>query len=53
MIPVGDVIGRADWIAWPSGHWTHLTRPSAYARVPDAGEGAGAGAHAAGAGAHG
>ncbi|MEU6090210.1 signal peptidase I [Streptomyces sp. NPDC047085] len=53
MIPVGDVIGRADWIAWPSGHWTHLTRPSAYARVPDAGEAAGAGAHAAGAGAHG
>ncbi|MFE2097262.1 signal peptidase I [Streptomyces sp. PTD9-10] len=34
MIPVGDVIGRADWIAWPYAHWTHLTRPSAYARVP-------------------
>jgi signal peptidase I len=34
MIPVGDVIGRADWIVWPYGHWTHLTRPSAYARVP-------------------
>ncbi|MFG2124030.1 signal peptidase I [Streptomyces sp. NPDC048710] len=34
MIPVGDVIGRADWIAWPYDHWTHLTRPSAYARVP-------------------
>ncbi|MFF4042049.1 signal peptidase I [Streptomyces sp. NPDC001816] len=36
MIPVGDVIGRADWIAWPYAHWTHLTRPSAYARVPAA-----------------
>lgn len=36
MIPVGDVIGRADWILWPSAHWTHLTRPSAYARVPAA-----------------
>ncbi|MGW4562603.1 signal peptidase I [Streptomyces sp. NPDC004561] len=36
MIPVGDVIGRADWILWPYGHWTHLTRPSAYARVPAA-----------------
>ncbi|WP_181796330.1 signal peptidase I [Streptomyces sp. WELS2] len=36
MIPVGDVIGRADWILWPYRHWTHLTRPSAYARVPDA-----------------
>ncbi|MFI1166689.1 signal peptidase I [Streptomyces sp. NPDC020801] len=36
MIPVGDVIGRADWIVWPFGHWTRLTRPSAYARVPEA-----------------
>ncbi|MET7440729.1 signal peptidase I [Streptomyces sp. NPDC004082] len=34
MIPVGDVIGRADWIAWPAGHWTRLERPGAYARVP-------------------
>ncbi|WP_031167334.1 signal peptidase I [Streptomyces durhamensis] len=36
MIPVVDVIGRADWILWPRAHWTHLTRPSAYARVPAA-----------------
>jgi signal peptidase I len=36
MIPVGDVIGRADWIVWPAGHWTRLDRPSAYARVPAA-----------------
>ncbi|MEW2513532.1 signal peptidase I [Streptomyces sp. NPDC046870] len=36
MIPVGDVIGRADWIVWPYRHWTRLTRPSAYARVPAA-----------------
>ncbi|MFJ3225239.1 signal peptidase I [Streptomyces sp. NPDC086783] len=36
MIPVGDVIGRADWIAWPAGHWTRLERPGAYARVPAA-----------------
>lgn len=34
MIPVSDVIGRADWIAWPAGHWTRLTRPDGYARVP-------------------
>ncbi|MEU6282448.1 signal peptidase I [Streptomyces sp. NPDC047028] len=34
MIPVGSVIGRADWIIWPHDHWTHLTRPGAYARVP-------------------
>ncbi|MEV5792695.1 signal peptidase I [Streptomyces sp. NPDC052192] len=37
MIPVGDVIGRADFIAWPAGHWTRLSRPDAYARVPAAG----------------
>ncbi|MET7777915.1 MULTISPECIES: signal peptidase I [Streptomyces] len=36
MIPVGDVIGRADWIAWPAGHWTRLQRAAAYARVPSA-----------------
>ena len=36
MIPVGEVIGRADWIAWPSDHWTRLKRPGAYARVPAA-----------------
>ncbi|MFF3848410.1 signal peptidase I [Streptomyces sp. NPDC002328] len=39
MIPVGEVIGRADWIVWPSAHLARLHRPSAYARVP-AGEGA-------------
>ncbi|MFF5370742.1 signal peptidase I [Streptomyces sp. NPDC013187] len=42
MIPVDDVIGRADWIIWPFGHATRLDRPDAYARVPDAGR---AGAH--------
>jgi signal peptidase I len=36
MIPVPDVIGRADWIVWPSAHWTRLQRPGAYARVPAA-----------------
>jgi signal peptidase I len=36
MIPVGDVIGRADWIVWPTGHVRHLNRPAAYARVPAA-----------------
>jgi signal peptidase I len=36
MVPVDDVIGRADWIVWPTAHWTHLHRPDAYARVPDA-----------------
>ncbi|MEU5596105.1 signal peptidase I [Streptomyces sp. NPDC020298] len=36
MVPVGDVIGRADWIVWPSARLTHLKRPAAYARVPAA-----------------
>ncbi|WAU84628.1 signal peptidase I [Streptomyces sp. Qhu-G9] len=36
MIPVGDVIGRADWIAWPLGHWTRVERADVYARVPAA-----------------
>ena len=36
MIPVADVIGRADWIVWPAAHWTRLNRPGAYARVPAA-----------------
>ncbi|WP_256639329.1 signal peptidase I [Streptomyces murinus] len=40
MVPVGRVIGRADWIVWPYPHWTHLTRPRAYARVPAATGGA-------------
>jgi signal peptidase I len=34
MIPVHDVIGRADWIVWPFAHLSRLSRPSAYARVP-------------------
>ncbi|MET7297151.1 signal peptidase I [Streptomyces griseoloalbus] len=34
MIPVDDVIGRADGVVWPFGHATRLHRPDAYARVP-------------------
>lgn len=34
MIPVGDVVGRADWILWPAEHATRLVRPDVYARVP-------------------
>ncbi|MFF4019837.1 signal peptidase I [Streptomyces sp. NPDC001843] len=40
MIPVGDVIGRADWIVWPYDRLTRLRRPAAYARVPATAEGA-------------
>ncbi|MFJ6295949.1 signal peptidase I [Streptomyces griseoviridis] len=42
MIPLGAVVGRADWIIWPRTHWTRLHRPAAYARVPGAAAG---GAH--------
>ncbi|WP_324788878.1 signal peptidase I [Streptomyces sp. H51] len=37
MIPVGRVVGRADWIVWPSARWARLHRPGAYARVPAGG----------------
>ncbi|SNX64321.1 signal peptidase I [Streptomyces sp. TLI_55] len=37
MIPVDDVIGRADWIVWPAAHWTRIEPSDAYARVPAAG----------------
>ncbi|MFJ9566525.1 signal peptidase I [Streptomyces fuscichromogenes] len=37
MVPVDTVIGRAEWIILPYAHWTRLTRPAAYARVPSAG----------------
>lgn len=33
-VPVGRVIGRAEWIAWPVGHWTRLRRPAAFDAVP-------------------
>lgn len=33
-VPLGEVIGRADWIGWPLGHWTRLRRPAAFAAVP-------------------
>ncbi|ANS68265.1 signal peptidase I [Streptomyces lincolnensis] len=45
MIPVGDVIGRADWIVWPTDHTARLHRPDAYARVPAPGARTSAGAH--------
>ena len=33
-VPVGKVIGRAEWIAWPPGHWTRLGTPADFAAVP-------------------
>ncbi|MGP3774533.1 signal peptidase I [Streptomyces sp. SDT5-1] len=34
FVPVDQVIGKAEWIAWPTGHWHSLTRDDVYARVP-------------------
>ncbi|WP_328916473.1 MULTISPECIES: signal peptidase I [unclassified Streptomyces] len=33
-VPVGRVIGRAEWIVWPLGHWSRLNRPAGFAAVP-------------------
>ncbi|MET7935726.1 signal peptidase I [Streptomyces sp. NPDC005322] len=33
-VPVDKVIGRADWIGWPLGHWSRLGRPDAFGGVP-------------------
>jgi signal peptidase I len=33
-VPVGRVIGRAEWIAWPLGRWTRFSRPATFAAVP-------------------
>ncbi|GGX73054.1 signal peptidase I [Streptomyces fructofermentans] len=35
MIPVGRVVGRADWIVWPAEHWTGVERAQAHARAAD------------------
>ncbi|OON76400.1 signal peptidase I [Streptomyces tsukubensis] len=34
MVPLDMVIGRADWIGWPVGHWATLEHRAAYASVP-------------------
>ncbi|MCC3766599.1 signal peptidase I [Streptomyces sp. UNOC14_S4] len=36
-VPVGRVIGRADWIGWPFGRIGSLDRTAAFARVPEPG----------------
>lgn len=36
MVPVGRVIGRAEWVGWPVGRWTSLERRDVFARVPEA-----------------
>ncbi|WP_338700996.1 signal peptidase I [Streptomyces sp. Q6] len=41
FVPVDHVIGKALWIAWPTGHWHSLSREDVYARVPATGGGHG------------
>ncbi|MEV0094207.1 signal peptidase I [Streptomyces sp. NPDC050738] len=41
MVPVGQVIGRAQWIGWPLGRWSSVGRTSAFSGVPAAGGGHG------------
>ncbi|MEV0374283.1 signal peptidase I [Streptomyces sp. NPDC050636] len=33
-VPVGKVIGRADWISWPVSRWTTLDHPRSYDGIP-------------------
>ncbi|MEU9117588.1 signal peptidase I [Streptomyces sp. NPDC048483] len=33
-VPVGKVIGRADWISWPVGRWTTLDAPRSFDGIP-------------------
>ncbi|MER5641603.1 signal peptidase I [Kitasatospora sp. NPDC002227] len=33
FVPESKVIGRADWVVYPIGHWTSLERPAAFAAV--------------------
>ncbi|MEU6096126.1 signal peptidase I [Streptomyces sp. NPDC047079] len=34
MVPLDAVIGKADWVLWPSADFRRLHRPGAYTRVP-------------------
>jgi signal peptidase I len=33
MVPVGNVVGRADVVVWPIGHWATLPVPSTFKQV--------------------
>ncbi|MFE0460165.1 signal peptidase I [Kitasatospora sp. NPDC058965] len=37
FVPVRKVIGRADWVAFPPGHWRSLDRPAGFAALAAAG----------------
>ncbi|QGZ51257.1 signal peptidase I [Streptomyces sp. QHH-9511] len=34
MVPVEQVVGRADWIAWPFGRWSEVAPTGAFDAVP-------------------
>jgi signal peptidase I len=36
FVPEEQVIGRAEWLVYPVGHWQHLRRPAAYDTVDEA-----------------
>ncbi|MFF4948961.1 signal peptidase I [Streptomyces chattanoogensis] len=33
-VPVGKVIGRADWISWPVGRWSTIDAPRSFDAIP-------------------
>lgn len=37
FVPEAKVIGRADWVVYPVGHWRHLRRPGVFDAVDAAG----------------
>lgn len=37
FVPERKVIGRADWVVFPLGHWTSLDRPAGFAALPSSG----------------
>ncbi|GAB2740204.1 signal peptidase I [Kitasatospora kifunensis] len=43
FVPVSKVIGRADWVVFPVGHWSSLDRPPGFAAITAAVKGGGRG----------
>ncbi|WP_329567949.1 signal peptidase I [Kitasatospora sp. NBC_01266] len=43
FVPVGKVIGRADWVVFPVGHWSALDTPAGFAAIAAAARGGGHG----------
>lgn len=35
FINVSDVIGKVQWVAWPTSHWSSVAHREAFANVPD------------------